>query len=77
MLTPCFKGYFIAIYPKVSGDILVAKDEVVAELSAQLSASYNHKVVVTDETTSTDTIEFPGVNNIMYKHNQYMAALYQ
>ncbi|HDR6248018.1 TPA: hypothetical protein QCU24_005923 [Bacillus cereus] len=62
---------------KVSGDILVAKAEVAAELSAQLSASYNHKVVVTDETTRTDTIEFPGVKNNTYKYNQYMAALYQ
>ncbi|MCU4948959.1 MULTISPECIES: hypothetical protein [Bacillus cereus group] len=62
---------------KLSGDIGIAKAELAVELSAQLQATYNHKVTVTEEKTTTKAIEFPGVVNSTYNYNQYRAALYQ
>ncbi|WP_410993620.1 hypothetical protein [Bacillus cereus] len=62
---------------KIGGDILVAKAEVAAELSAQLSVSYNHKVAVTEKKTSSEEISFPGVTNTTYNYDEYAVALYQ
>ncbi|MGH1287801.1 hypothetical protein [Bacillus toyonensis] len=51
--------------------------EVATEVSTQLATSYNHKISVTDEKTSSEEISFPGVNNNTYNYDEYAVALYQ
>ncbi|MGX5634119.1 hypothetical protein [Bacillus thuringiensis] len=51
--------------------------ELSMEVSTQLAASYNHKISVTDEKTSSEEISFPGVNNTTYNYDEYAVALYQ
>lgn len=55
----------------------VASAEFSMELSTQLQASYNHKISVTNENTSSEEISFPGVKNTTYKYDEYAVALYQ
>ncbi|MBJ8025684.1 hypothetical protein [Bacillus cereus] len=48
-----------------------------AEVSAQLSFTYNAKTSITQEKTSSEEIAFPGVTNSSYKYDEYSIALYQ
>jgi len=55
----------------------VATAQFSLEVSAELSATFNHKTTITHEDSTSEEITFPGVHNKSYKYSEYSIALYQ
>ncbi|MGX5632640.1 hypothetical protein [Bacillus thuringiensis] len=55
----------------------IAEAELSMEVSTQFQTSYTHKWSVSKETTTTQSVKFPGVKNKDYKYDKYRIAQYQ
>ncbi|AZR80449.1 hypothetical protein [Bacillus thuringiensis] len=51
--------------------------ELSSELSESLTTTYQHSIIVTDETTNTQEFSVGKVDNPSYKYNKYAGAAYQ